>query len=151
MEITQSKLAVGALILSVETESVLLGLRAPYKTHPMSWALFGGMIEEGETPKEGLYRELKEELGFIPDITKIYPFDVYVSKDKHFKYYSYLVIVEEEFTPNLNKENAGYSWTKLGNWPKPMHQGAKISFCNNKSIERIRLILDQHQPDIDVN
>lgn len=142
--IENNKTGVGTLIVSLSTETVLLGLRAAYKTHAMSWALFGGMIEEGETPKQGLLRELEEELGFVPDITKIYPFDVYQSKDKHFKYYSYVVVVEDEFVPVLNQESAGYCWVKLGSWPKPMHQGAKFSFCNQKAIERIRLILDQH-------
>lgn len=139
-----NKSGVGTLIVSVSSETVLLGLRAPYKTHAMSWALFGGMMEEGESPKQGLLRELGEELGFVPDIAKIYPFDVYQSRDRHFKYYSYVVVVEDEFVPVLNKESAGYCWVKLGNWPKPMHQGAKFSFCNQKAIERIRLILDQH-------
>lgn len=140
-----NKSGVGTLIISSSTETVMLGLRAPYKTHSMSWALFGGMMEDQETPKQSLLRELEEELGFIPDIAKIYPFDVYQSKDKHFKYYSYVIVVEEEFVPVLNKESAGYCWTKLGNWPRPMHQGARISFCNQKAIERIRLILDQHK------
>ena len=101
-------------------------------------------MEENEQPKPALLRELEEEMGFVPDIERIYPFDVYQSKDKHFKYYSFVCIVEEEFVPVLNKESAGYCWVDLGQWPKPMHQGAKISFCNNKAVEKIKVILGQH-------
>jgi ADP-ribose pyrophosphatase YjhB (NUDIX family) len=139
------KTGVGTIFVSTKTNRVLLNLRAQHKTHPIYWSLWGGMMEEGEQPKDALLRELFEEMGFVPDIKKIYPFDVYQSKDKHFKYYSFLTIVEDEFVPELNAESCGYCWISLGEWPRPMHQGAKISFCNTKAIERINAILLQHQ------
>lgn len=142
--ITTNKTGVGTIFVSTRTNRVLLNLRAPHKTHSMCWSLWGGMVEEGEQPKEALLRELTEEMGFVPDIEKIYPFDVYQSKDKHFKYYSFVCIVEDEFIPELNIESCGYCWVDLGQWPKPMHQGAKISFCNLKAIDKIRLIISQH-------
>jgi ADP-ribose pyrophosphatase YjhB (NUDIX family) len=139
----QIKIGVGTLFISTKTERVLLNLRAPYKSHGLCWSLWGGMIEQGETPKEALLREITEEMGYIPDIERIYPFDVYQSKDKHFKYYSFLTTVEEEFIPVLNSESCGYCWINLGEWPKPMHQGARISFCNAKTIEKIKIILNK--------
>ena len=139
-----NKMGVGTLIVSTKTSRVLLNLRSPHKTHPMQWSLFGGMVEEGEQPKEALMRELTEEMGFIPDIEKIYPFDIYHSKDKHFRYVSFVCVVIDEFVPELNDESCGYCWINLGEFPKPLHQGAKISFCNPKAIEKIRLILSQH-------
>ncbi len=140
----QNKLGVGTLIVSTKTNRVLLNMRAPHKTHAMQWALFGGMVEKDEQPKDALMRELMEEMNFVPDIEKIYPFDVYQSRDGHFKYYSFVCVVEEEFSPELNDENCGYCWINLGQWPKPMHQGARISFCNERAIERINMILTQH-------
>lgn len=139
-----NKMGVGTIFVSVNTKRILLNLRAPHKTHSMCWSLWGGMVEEGEQPKEALLRELSEEINFIPDIEKIYPFDIYQSKDKHFKYYSFVSVVIDEFVPELNHESCGYSWVDLGCWPKPMHQGARISFCNTKAEERIKLILSQH-------
>ncbi len=139
-----NKVGVGTVFVSTKTSRVLLNLRAPHKTHSMCWSLWGGMVESGEQPKEALLRELSEEMGFVPDIEKIYPFDVYQSKDKHFKYYSFVCIVEDEFVPILNAESCGYCWIDLGEWPKPMHQGARISFCNVKSIDKIKVMLSQH-------
>lgn len=141
------KIGVGTIFVSTKTQRVLLNLRAPHKTHPMCWSLWGGMMEEGEQPREALLREMSEEMGAIPDFERIYPFDVYQSRDGHFRYYSFVCIVGEEFVPELNSESCGYCWINLGEWPKPMHQGAKISFCNEKSIEKIRMILSQHLDD----
>ena len=138
------KTAVGALFVSSKTNRILLNLRAAHKTHPQHWSLWGGMVEENEKPKEALLRELSEEMNFVPDIEKIYPFDIYQSKDKQFKYISFVAVVEDEFIPELNSESCGYAWCNLGQWPKPMHQGAKISFCNEKSEDRLRMILAQH-------
>lgn len=141
----ENKTGVGTLFICSATDRVLLNLRAPYKSHSLCWSLWGGMMEEDEIPKDTLLRELDEEMGFIPDINKIYPFDIYESKDKHFRYYTFVCVVDEEFTPDINKEAVGYAWTKLGIWPKPMHAGAKTSFCKKKSLDKLRIILDQHK------
>ena len=138
------KTGVGTIFVSTTTNRVLLNLRAQHKTHSLCWALWGGMIEEGEQPRDALIRELIEEMGFKPDIERIYPFDIYQSKDMHFKYYSFVTIVEDEFIPILNQESSGYAWVDLGVWPKPMHNGARISFCNKKAEGRIRQMLSQH-------
>lgn len=142
--ILANKVGVGTIFICSTTRRVLLNLRAPHKTHSQEWALWGGMVELGEQPKDALLRELTEEMDFVPDIERIYPFDVYQSKDKHFKYFSFVSIVDEEFIPVLNHESCGYCWINLGIWPKPMHQGAKISFCNKKAEDRLNAILEQH-------
>lgn len=139
------KMGVGTIFVSTKTSRVLLNLRAAHKTHAMCWSLWGGMVEAGEQPKDALLRELSEEMGFVPDIEKIYPFDIYQSKDTHFKYYSFVCIVEDEFTPILNSESCGYCWIDLGQWPRPMHQGARISYCNSKALDKIKLMLNQHK------
>lgn len=137
-------MGVGALFVSAKTHRVLLNLRAPHKTHAMCWALFGGMVEDGEQPIDALYREMTEEMNLVPEIEKLYPFDSYQSKDKKFRYYTFVCVVMDEFIPELNNENCGYAWIDIGLWPKPMHQGARISFCNLKAEDRIKTILSQH-------
>ncbi len=141
---TDQKTASGALFISAKTGRVLLNLRAPYKTHRYEWSLFGGMIDGDETPKQALDRECEEEMGFIPDVTKTYPFDIYESKDKNFRYYTFVCIVEDEFLPTLNDESIGYLWIDLGTWPKPMHNGARNTFCSQKGLALLEIILGQH-------
>ena len=139
------KTAARALFLCSSTERILLNLRSPHKTHGLKWSLWGGMAEANETPLECLSRELKEEMGGHPDIEKFYSVDIFQSPDKNFMYFSYVCIVREEFTPQLNNENCGYCWTKLGVWPRPMHFGAKKSLCSKASLAKLKFILSNHK------
>lgn len=55
---------IAAIILESERFGILLMLRddkswIPFPNH---WDIFGGHVEEGETPEEALIREIKEEL-----------------------------------------------------------------------------------------
>lgn len=139
------KSGAGTVFICHKTHRMLLNFRSGKKTHPHTWALWGGMIENEETPKECLLREMKEEMGVIPIIDRIYPFDVYENKSKNFKYYSFVSIVDNEFIPILNQESAGYGWFKIDELPTPLHFGAKITFCNRKTQEKLHLILQQYE------
>ena len=138
------KAGVGALFYSTVTKRILFNLRASHKSYAQCWSLWGGMMENNETPKETLLRELSEEMGFVPEIDRIYPFDIYESRDGHFRYYSFVCIVHDEFIPTLNSESDGYAWLNVGVWPKPMHTGAKKAFLDKNAFEKLNLILDQH-------
>lgn len=123
--------AVGAIFLSKKTGRMMLNLRSDSATYSNNWGFVGGKIESRETPLQALYREMSEEMGdSVPDIEDIIPFDVFCTKNGKFKYYSFIVVVQEEFIPDLNHESAGYSWVKIGNWPKPLHPGAKSTLYN---------------------
>ena len=59
----------------------------------------------------------------------------YQSKDQNFYYYSFVYVVEEEFHHlNLNGESAGYAWVNIGNWPKPLHNGAKLRYLKMMAL-----------------
>jgi 8-oxo-dGTP pyrophosphatase MutT (NUDIX family) len=122
----------GALFYSKSTERVLLVQKARGK-HQGTWGLVGGTNEDRETPWEGLKREIKEELGFIPDIVKTIPLETFVSNDTVFHFHTYLCVVENEFIPILSNEHFSYAWATIDFYPKPLHQGLKNSF-NSKII-----------------
>lgn len=128
--------AVGAIFLSKRTGRMMLNLRSETVTYSNNWGFVGGKIERGESAIEALYREIAEELGeSVPPIEDIIPFDVFCTKNEKFKYYSFIVVVQEEFIPDLNDESAGYSWVKIGSWPKPLHPGAKSTLYNINIVE----------------
>jgi 8-oxo-dGTP pyrophosphatase MutT (NUDIX family) len=139
---------VGTVFLALDTERVLLQFRNSDKRHKHTWGFWGGLLENGESPYEALTREVEEELGFVPDINKLNPIDVYQSKDKNFMYYSFVAVIEHEFMPNLNGESCGYAWVNIGNWPKPLHDGARATLSYNKGNEKLETILDLHRCQI---
>jgi 8-oxo-dGTP diphosphatase len=63
---------IAAIILENDKGEFLLYLREnkPDIPFPDHWDLIGGHVEEGETPEEGLIREVKEELDiYLQDYT----------------------------------------------------------------------------------
>lgn len=47
-------------------------------TYPCAWGFFGGGIKKNETPEEALYREIYEELRYVPKQPKMFcqfPYD----------------------------------------------------------------------------
>ena len=127
--------AVGAIFLSKRTGRMMLNLRSETVTYSNNWGFVGGKIEHDESAIEALYREISEELGdSIPLIEDIIPFDVFCTKNEKFKYYSFIVVVQDEFIPELNDESAGFSWVKIGSWPKPLHPGAKSTLYNTNIV-----------------
>lgn len=136
--------AAGVLFLAKDTGRCLLQLRNSDKRFKNTWGFFGGIIEKNETPFECLKRELSEEIGFMPQLEKLNPIDIYQSRDKNFIYYSFVAVIEKEFSPKLNGESAGYAWVDIGQWPRPLHQGARTTLGTNGGTEKLHTILDIH-------
>ena len=136
--------AAGVVFLAKDTGRCLLQLREGNKRFNNTWGFWGGMIDNGETPYECIKRELGEEIGFVPELQKLNPIDVYQSKNKNFMYYSFVAVVEEEFIPTLNDESAGYAWVNIGQWPKPLHEGARVTLGRNKGTSKLSTILSIH-------
>lgn len=111
----------GAMIYSLATRRFLFLYRKQSKNSNV-WGLVGGTNEYQESPGEALYREIDEEIGKV-NILKTIPIETFTSRDKRFKYYTYVCTVENEFIPKLNDEHSGYAWASYNDWPQPLHQG----------------------------
>lgn len=69
---------VSILVPYNDKKKILLQHRSAYKEKWANfWCIFGGHVEEGETPEEALYRELQEELAYVPknpELLMVHPF-----------------------------------------------------------------------------
>jgi len=139
---SQQIIASGGLFLAKNTKRFLFLLRTQGRTAG-TWGLVGGRKEPTDaTPFEALKREIEEEIGKVTEIKKTIPLELFTSNDQNFQYNTYVVMVDEEFIPQLNEEHSGYAWCSYENWPKPLHQGLKASFGNKVIRAKLELLLD---------
>ncbi len=92
--------------------------RIPFPDH---WDLFGGHIEEGETPEQALVRELKEEIDL--DI-------------KEFNFFKKYECVEGDAWPNIK-----YIYTGKINKPIDeinLKEGKRIHFFSKSEVPHIK-------------
>ena len=129
----------GALFYTLTTNRFLFLHRTRGKKSEV-WGLVGGGNEQGETPWEGLSREIKEEIGFLPDIKKTLPLESFISADTKFYFHTYLCIVNEEFIPKLNDEHNGYAWCSFTKWPKPLHHGLRNTLQSKVNLSKLETV-----------
>jgi 8-oxo-dGTP pyrophosphatase MutT (NUDIX family) len=131
----------GALFYTLDTKRFLL-LHRTRSRNSNVWGLVGGTNMDGESPWEGLQREIEEEIGFLPDIRKTIPLETFVSNDEKFLFHTYLCVVREEFIPNLNDEHDGYSWCSFEKWPKPLHQGLRNTLQSKINKNKLETVFE---------
>ena len=80
---------------------------------PFSWDLPGGRIEEGEDIKEGLKREVKEEVNLDVDI--LYPINVhhFIRNDKIIIHGITFLCKYKDGEVKLSREHIEYRWVSL--------------------------------------
>lgn len=122
----KTNIAAGVLVKCVETDKVLLLLRAEGE-HANTWAMISGGIDEGEDILTGLKREIREETRIDADnpetkinfklIKKI------VNTNKNSEFYYYQGFTNTQFLPKLDHENHDYKWCDRDNIPSPLYPG----------------------------
>ena len=130
---------VGTFIYSASTKRYLFLLRDTNK-YSGTWGLAGGKIDSGEQILDSLYRELKEELGFDFTGIKVIPIEKFTSDNSKFSYHTFLIPIEEEFTPKLNFEHRGYCWVYLEDHPKPLHPGVWRTVNFKSVVDKIKTL-----------
>jgi len=118
------KAGAGALVFSLNTSRFLIGHRSSMVEQPNTWGTFGGAIDSDEQPLKAAIREVVEETGLslndIVDSKLVYTFE---HPESGFRYFNYIVVVEDEFTPRLNWENQEAKWFECHDIPQPIHFG----------------------------
>ena len=129
----------GALFYTLDTQRFLFLHRTQSRQADV-WGLVGGTNESEEIPYQALIREIKEEIGECPSIVKSIPLETFVSNDEKFNFHTYLCVVESEFIPKLNGEHNGYAWVSFGKWPKPLHQGLRITLQSKSNLTKLQTV-----------
>ena len=130
---------VGTFIYATSTSRYLFLLRDTSK-YSGTWGLAGGKIDTGEQLLTSLHRELIEELGYDFIDVKVIPIEKFTSDNGHFSYNTFLIPVEEEFTPVLNYEHRGYCWVRLEDHPKPLHPGVWRTINFSAVVDKIKTL-----------
>ena len=76
-------LGVQLVILNTNNEILITKRSDTKKVLPGKWECNGGAVASGETPIEGLEREIHEELGIVLDREKIKYYKTVIKDDKH--------------------------------------------------------------------
>jgi len=139
--IKESIVCSGALFYAKSTRRFLL-LQKAHGKHEGTWGLVGGTNIVGETPWQGLQREITEEIGVHPKIIKTIPLETFVSNDRVFNFHTYLCVVEDEFVPTLSDEHQGWAWAIIDRAPKPLHQGLRNSFSSKTIRTKLQTVFD---------
>jgi 8-oxo-dGTP pyrophosphatase MutT (NUDIX family) len=139
--VKESIVCSGALFYAKSTRRFLL-LQKAHGKHEGTWGLVGGTNIAGETPWQGLQREITEEIGTVPTIIKTIPLETFVSNDRVFNFHTYLCVIDNEFVPVLSDEHQGWAWTTIDRAPKPLHQGLRNSFSNKIIRTKLQTVFD---------
>ena len=129
----------GALFYATSTKRFLLLQRTDFKTRGM-WGLVGGQARYTESAFEGLKREILEEVDQTPRFKKVIPLELFTSNDQKFYFNTYLIAVENEFIPKLNKEHDGYAWCSFTKWPKPLHHGLRNTLQSKINLSKLETV-----------
>lgn len=105
--------ATNAIILNENKEILFTERSLDDDFLPGYWELPGGGIDYGETPQEGLLREIKEECGLEIEIIKLVAVNTYFIKDIQRIEITFLCKAMNPAEIKLSHEHSDYKWLKI--------------------------------------
>ena len=135
----------GCLFFARSTRRFLVAHRSRAVEQPGTWGTWGGAVDRGEDPVAAVKREAHEEAGYTGHV-EVEP--LYVFRKNDFRYYNFLLIVDDEFEPRLDWENQGFRWVELGEWPTPLHFGMTALLADPASTQKLKSRADQRSGDL---
>ncbi len=108
----------GVLLICEKSGKFLLLKRSAKSTYPKTWSIVSGGIEKGESPLEGVKRELKEETQIDSNNIK---YEFFEHQNQLIPYFDFFIgYCDEEFECKLDNENIDWGWFDIENLPKPL-------------------------------
>jgi 8-oxo-dGTP pyrophosphatase MutT (NUDIX family) len=112
----------GAVFYAKKTKKFLLAYRSSRVNEPHTWGVWGGALEDRERPKDAVKREVEEETGYQGEYTIIPSF---MFQKGSFKYHNFIIVIDDEFSPNLDWETEKFGWFGVDEFPSSLHFGLK--------------------------
>lgn len=112
----------GCVPYAEDTGRICLQKRSSGVNEPNTWGVFGGAMDDDESPLAAVRRELEEETGYGG---KVRFEKLHVFSKADFRFHNFLAIVPRQFAPKHSWESSGHAWVTLDDLPSPLHFGVK--------------------------
>lgn len=113
--------AAGVVFVAPDGDVLLLLRSAKEENYASHWALPGGKADGDETPEQCADREVREEIGEVPEGK--YKLLNRKGTPNGMVFSTFAKPTASKFAPVLNDEHSGYAWTSLDRLPQPLHPG----------------------------
>jgi 8-oxo-dGTP diphosphatase len=96
-------------------DRVFIAKRHTHGSLPGKWEFPGGKLEAGETPEQGLKREIREEFGIPIKVAGFYAESIFEHQGERMELLGYLAkMLREDITLNVHTEG---KWVKIKELP----------------------------------
>lgn len=137
-----------AVIYCASSETFLFGKRSSAVNKGGSWNFFGGRVDQGETPRAALARELLEEAGLLVEEHELLEVACIVgmknnldSDAQSVRYLHYfLYCLDRTFVPRLNFEHSDFRWCARDKLPRRFNRPTALAI-NSGILDQALAIL----------